>query len=114
MKALIVAVPKFYLTLNDSIIILLMRMSKRHYDSTCKRASDMWQGGFIYGWTNCIELNYRCSATYRQLDLTLKICELASLSCSKKELQLVNEYCAFIRKLLKTSADISKHNIEVD
>lgn len=75
MKIEVVARPLFNLPLPLETVKLLMLMSSRHYDGRCKSASAV--GGFIYGWNNSVTYSpdLPVSATFHELDVTLKICE---------------------------------------
>lgn len=99
MKATISYKPWFELDLNKAIVDLLMDTAKKHYDHTCRVSCE--QGGFIYGWKNCVEFETTCGASFRQLDLTLKIFEGFSGSIEEARLQL--EYITLIKKLLDKS-----------
>lgn len=77
----IVGVPEFWIALDLATAQLLQRLSIGHYDGTCISAGMV--GGFIYGWCNLlsmppIEPGLEVKATWRQLDICLKICELPS------------------------------------
>lgn len=75
MKIEINSQPVFNLPLPIGTILLLMEMSAHHYDGVCKSAGMV--GGFIYGWRNCVSFapDLPVSATWRELDTMLKICE---------------------------------------
>lgn len=79
MKIEITPRPLFELHLPIETIDLLMEMSRHHYDGVCKSASAV--GGFIYGWRNSVSFvpESPVSATWRELDTMLKICENAQL-----------------------------------
>jgi hypothetical protein len=76
MKIEINSQPLFKLPLSLETIELLMEMSRHHYDGVCKAASAV--GGFIYGWRNSVSFvpEVPVSATWRELDTLLKICEI--------------------------------------
>lgn len=65
--------PMFNLKLDIETVKLLRRMSAGHYDRECKKASDC--GGLLHKWTNQSNFDVLCTATFRELDLTLKIAE---------------------------------------
>jgi hypothetical protein len=87
MKAAIVAIPKFYMTLTAEEIEALVTCSSHHYDRTCNMASRL--GGFIYGWHNTLTTptdteplsTAAVSATTHQLDLCCKILEMSVQVC---------------------------------
>lgn len=85
MKITIVGRPEFQLELDLATVEVLCFLSSRHYDATCRQAS--LQGGFLFGWANRLTWYRddpdsgeppRCIASWSELDLTLKICELGS------------------------------------
>ena len=108
MEAYISVKPVFNLTLSKEIVLLLSRKSKEHYDAACRKVSE--QGGFIYGWVNCIDFDVTCDASFRELDLTLKICEgfnhLGSDSDNDKI--LMREYSDLVKRLLEKSNEFIK------
>ncbi len=112
MKATITANPIFYLTLDKEIVSILMRLANNHYDFTCKQAGKY--GGLLYGWRNCVEHDADCQGTFRDLDLTLKICELANPAVTQKNLPMVKRYCNFVRKLLKQSQQLCDIQLEAE
>ena len=67
--------PVFDFTISAQEIEMLVDLSTRHYDATCKMASAL--GGFIYGWRNMAagHVAVAVSATWRDLDLCCKILE---------------------------------------
>ncbi|WP_157979478.1 hypothetical protein [Rhodoferax ferrireducens] len=75
MRIEITSQPRFELPLSLETVDLLMEMSRHHYDFVCKQASAV--GGFIYGWRNSVSFvpESPVSATWRELDTVLKICE---------------------------------------
>lgn len=84
MKIQITASPVFHLPLTASDVRLLRELAAAHYDSVCKAAGVL--GGFLYGWSNmlsCIEDEPASAeprtvdATWRNIDTTLKILEMA-------------------------------------
>lgn len=115
MKALITAKPMFHLTLDTKTVEALMELSKLHYDRTCAAVSS--QGGFLYGWRSAAGMGADCSADFRQLDLTLKLAELAEIawpiSAGGASLA-VRKYTKFVRNLLKESEQFAKYDIEVE
>lgn len=100
MKAIIRCRPIFDLELSDEVVSLLIKKALTHYDKTCVVAAR--QGGFIYGWGNSVKMGCTCTATFRDLDLTLKVFE-SVYGSSDKELKIMKGYSEFIYKLLSTS-----------
>lgn len=91
--------PAFHLTLNKEIVDLIIEKGLNHYDSACRAACK--QGGFIYGWRNCVNCEATCTASFRELDLTLKILE--NICGGIKETEISLEYKKFINNLLHDS-----------
>jgi len=87
----------FELTLNKEIVDLLIDRAKNHYDRTCQKSCE--QGGFLYGWKNCIEFKVTCGASFRQLDLTLKILKNYCGTLTGSRISL--EYTTFVKELLE-------------
>ena len=80
MKFTIHASPQFDLDITSDQLTMLAELAALHYDAACKSAAEV--GGFIYGWI--IERRWvgrsdptdmSMTATWRQLDLCLKIME---------------------------------------
>lgn len=68
--------PIFWLPLTPRQVAVLDKLSKAHYDATCKAASRPGEGGFIHGWHVMSEyVDSLCKATWREMDLCLKIME---------------------------------------
>lgn len=84
MKATIYAMPQFQITFTKSEIDTLMRCGRIHYDGVCQ--SFTRQGGFLYGWNNCLtspdekfpddEQTVAISCTSRELNTCIKILEM--------------------------------------
>ena len=91
--------PVFHLTLNKDIVDLIVEKGLNHYDGTCRAACK--QGGFIYGWRNCVNCEATCTASFRELDLTLKILE--DFCGGLEEARISLEYKKFIKDLLDSS-----------
>jgi hypothetical protein len=90
--------------ISKDIVLLLFRKSAEHYDMTCRDASK--KGGFIYGWVNRLnEPNATFPASFRQLDLTLKICEVSNNQGNYTDFDKNRtvEYSSFVIRLLKES-----------
>lgn len=111
MKAIVIAKPVFLLTLDKEIVSMLMELSASHYDMRCKVASR--QGGFLYGWSNCIDMGVDCTATHSNLDTTLKICESTWQLGDEVKTNLMARYAAFIFKILDKSKELTQFNIEL-
>lgn len=81
MKVQIYMQPQFWLEISQKEVDPLCILGDHHYDSVCRAATK--QGGFIYGWRNQVAFNIEsnqeeapfCSATRRELDTLLKLCE---------------------------------------
>jgi hypothetical protein len=97
MKIEINSQPVFNLPLPIGTIRLLIEMSSAHYDGVCKSASMV--GGFIYGWNNSVSFSpeFPVSATWRELDTMLKICENTGIFSDRPDTQKV------IRELAKAA-----------
>lgn len=81
MKIEIHAVARFWIALTPDHVAILKRAAEWHYDGTCNKAAQV--GGFIFGWMN-VTTQFpgqtempKCSASFRELDLCLKILEIA-------------------------------------
>jgi hypothetical protein len=75
--------PEFFFTLTLEEVTALIRLSEAHYDGACKEASRPGPNGFLYGWKNRLTWateegrpTPQISATWRELDLVLKITEV--------------------------------------
>jgi hypothetical protein len=110
-KALIHVSPVYKMTLNKDLVSVLLRLSRQHYDGVCRSASA--QGGFLYGWNNCVDFESTCDATFRELDLTLKIMEMY-LNLSPEDVKLIDRFRVFIHKMIKESEDFKKHSIQFE
>ncbi len=81
MKIEIHAVAKFWMDLTQEQVAVLKKAAEWHYDDTCNQAAQV--GGFIHGWHNTVtpypgmESTPKCTAFFRDLDLSLKILEIA-------------------------------------
>jgi hypothetical protein len=83
MKIAVTFQPVFHLPLSLADAQLLRELARNHYDWTCKRAAMAEPGGFINGWCNMLEHTTEepgepltVSATWRDMDLTLKVLEM--------------------------------------
>lgn len=90
MEIKIVGRPQFYLGLDLAFVELLMRLAERHYDGRCKAAAKPGPDGLLWGWRNLLTPDPfddsmpapkppAVSGSFRDLDLTLKICEGAQM-----------------------------------
>jgi hypothetical protein len=87
----ITAKPQFSLTPTREQLNLLIRMSEMHYDHTCKmmsvgRGTGAPVNGLFVIWDHSITMQEEnpehaavCHATFRDLDLVLKVCENHSI-----------------------------------
>ena len=85
MKITITGSPVFHLGIDLATVEALISLSIKHYDATCRAAGQV--GGFLYGWRNRLRFAEEekaaepdaqvavPSATWRELDITLKIIE---------------------------------------
>jgi hypothetical protein len=96
MKIAITCTPKFWIELSPEHVEVLRKLAIWHYDGVCNRAA--LQGGFIYGW--CNSLSYaaegeisKCSGSFRDLDLCLKIMESVH--------QLIDSEISIVREMQK-------------
>jgi hypothetical protein len=113
MKASIIAIPKFNLVLNETLVNVLIKLSESHYDSTCKSASK--QGGFLFGWRNQIEFREgKVSSDSYNLNLSLKIAEDFMSTLPENEAQIIEDYRSFIMRLFKESEQLSEYKISVE
>jgi hypothetical protein len=113
MKAIIVAEPKFHLTLNDEVITILLKLSEQHYDSTCKSASK--EGGFLIGWQTSMKYrDGKFTSDFHNLDLSLKIAENFMNTLSEDESKIIRDYCEFIISLFVASEKFSEHDINIE
>ena len=108
MKSSIILRPTFSLLLSEKIVSILMKESKNHYDSTCRKASDI--GGFLYGWSNMVGLELGLGASFRELDLTVKILEMYN----GDDIDTVNEYRKLVSKTFDTSNNLNLKSIKVN
>lgn len=73
-------VPEFEFKLTTVQLDILLACASAHYDHTCKAAAAV--GGVVYGWRNMTIMpaeSLPVWATYRDLDLALKILENLSV-----------------------------------
>lgn len=82
MEIEISAQPLFRVPLTLADVAVLLELSALHYDETCRLAGVPGEQGFIYGWNSWLTLLATTpdeppvvTATWRQLDLCLKLME---------------------------------------
>lgn len=105
MKITIDWTPKFSCEFTLEQLDRLIEISKRHYDGVCRSASG--ENGFLIQWRQRIEAEIFNSiyATFRELDIVLKICEMAHFYQFDKK--IISAMCSDIH------AALSKANNEV-
>jgi len=126
MRIRIVGEPRFYLGTDLATVRALLKLSKSHYDSTCRAAGEV--GGFLYGWMNLLEAQQPSkdpdpepmtlahidpSGTFRELDLTLKLTEGARLVLCTDELALIRHYEYDVRAALKRANEITGWEVQL-
>ena len=117
MKADVYGRPNFTIYLDpedaNAMIDVLMELSIHHYDGTCREASQY--GGFIYGWSNVVPWSVvhdpeaiTVSATFHELDITLKLCEMthAYFSDEPDKRDLAHKWSKAVRTLLTKANEI--------
>lgn len=100
------AVPKFYLTVGKPIVEQLIHLSSLHYDATCVSAGKT--GGHLWGWRNMVSevQPIPVTATTRELDLTLKILEMApALDLDIHQRFALNDFRSDIRRALTAAEE---------
>jgi hypothetical protein len=96
MKVEIQGRPEFRFMLTLAQVDVLVKLSRGHYDSVCRAASDPnapHGDHFIYTWRACVEgagEDYTHRASWRQLDVCLKIMEMAGM-CTRQEKAAVDK-----------------------
>lgn len=107
MRIEILVQAQFWLALTREDLEPVFLLASHHYDSVCKAAGA--PGGFLYGWRNIISAHLPpeeidpplCSASRRDLDTLLKICEGTRLATTCKlitpeQAERTNRLCALI------------------
>lgn len=99
---LIYGVPKFQFRMSLNEARQLQKLSAHHYDSTCRSAGA--HGGFLYGWVNQLifEETSELTASWRELDTLLKICEQPT---SPEIAQLITH----LREAMTFASNIARH-----
>jgi hypothetical protein len=104
--------PTFRLWPEVQVVKDLSFLALSHYDGACKSAA--LQGGFLYGWMNQVrwfeqetERGERTEplsveGDFRELDMTLKICEISGISELGKPVELKG----LMERLLEYSRDV--------
>lgn len=113
MKGEISATPFFSFELDLETIGHLQTLAKSHYDAICRAA----ETGLLQCWQNRSRFGGKCTATFRELDLTLKICEQHALYSNTPlgaEMGLkISDYQSFVRLMLQRSQEVCKITVEV-
>lgn len=129
MNLTIIGKPEFYLDLDVQTVDQLMWLSERHYDFTCRKASE--GGGLLFGWRNTIISNnqrleeerlegrtpvdvFYCHphGSFRDLDLTMKICEGRGQIKDEKKRALVDAYAIKVITALRDSKRVASYMSE--
>lgn len=111
MKIEIVLQPLFSLQLTRDDVEPLIQLASHHYDAVCRAAAR--PGGFLYGWRNitsvtvAVDHTPSCTATRRELDTVLKICEGMRMAVNCKLLSVeqgesTDRLCKLIMSALET------------
>ncbi len=110
----ILAVPKFEVTVDLKLVEALIVLSEAHYDAVCRSYSVTgglllnWRGQFF--WQDTPPATVEVSATFRDLDIITKICEMRSWWQPGYEEGLV-PFLNSVRQALTKSYEVC--NIEV-
>ena len=110
MQIIITAKPQFSLTPTREQLNLLIRMSELHYDMQCKmmsrHAQHMIPNGLFIIWDHSITMQEEnpehaavCQATFRELDLVLKVCENTGI-LNPTERLLIHKFVSDISQAL--------------
>lgn len=109
MKIQIKAEPKFWLGVKLDTILALKRCAELQYDAACRAAA--MKGGFIYGWENIIVNDLEMvSATWRELDMSLKICEMG-VHATAEERELINTYSNSVRAAMTKARELTSFEV---
>lgn len=113
MKIEIRGKPEFWMELDLATCQLLRQLSAAHYDARCRAAGN--RGGFLYGWENRLtpieggdDTPARVTASFGDLDLTLKLCEQARYLGSAEDVQRVLDYRRDVHYALGVSNNVTK------
>jgi hypothetical protein len=100
-------VPEFTLHVTPAMVAVLMLCSKHHYDVACQQAGQF--GGCVYRWQLCMQFakeekvseSYTVRGSFRDLDTTLKILEIAwALPEAKRDWASVRVYVKNVQRAL--------------
>lgn len=118
MKIKVNAQPVFLIVPSKKMVELLMFMSEHHYDATCKNMSkSAGQNGQLNGlfviWKTHLEsieeftpgAEAWCNAGFRDLDLTLKVCENNAILSDIKDRMFVLAFVERIRQAMSLADD---------
>lgn len=127
MNITIVGSPHFHVGVDQATVKLLLDCSAAHYDGDCKAAGV--PGGFLFGWNNLLVWadadaaanpgpgadRCRPTGTFRQIDLTLKICEVAHYLFMNEpdKLKVIHDYKMAICAALERANNIRDWRIEL-
>lgn len=101
--------PSFRISIHADMVKALTKVARRHYDYACKSMADHE----LVRWLSLSENDFGVSASFRDLDLTLKICEMRALVCDEYEIVLLDRYVRIVRDALqKANTDYRAHNPE--
>lgn len=116
MNIVIRGVPRFEISATPELVATLIKLAGHHYDGTCKAAAEV--GGFLYGWRNSLSPPVPTSfvsGSFRDLDLTLKICEVARYAqLSEVEKSALGEYITAVHYALRRSNEVCKGWVDRD
>lgn len=108
---------EFDLDFDKALVTALLEAAERHYDSAAKEAAR--EGGFIYTWKYMLEYDenlglerFPVSATWRQLDLILKICEWIPRHLTDEQHMMLYRMCASIHRVMNRSSEFFKEKLE--
>lgn len=91
--------PAFRISPNEDTIKALIKVAQRHYDFACRSMADgalaQWLQRVESGWADCVY------ASFRDLDTTLKLCEMRAVVCDPYELTLLDSYVRDVGKALR-------------
>lgn len=96
MRIEITGSPVFHFQLTIEQVLSIQKCAINHYDTVCRNSG--MAGGFVYDWVvqTLFENSATVRATFRELDLTCKILEMANVLGIKEALRLRQ---AFMRAL---------------
>jgi len=111
MKATIIGQPAFEIEITKELVHDLMRCAQGHYDVTCRKAAD--PGGVLSTWLTMLggePPSKSVIASFRNVDLTLKICEAATVIFREnpERLSRVREYADTMAGALRLASNIQQ------